>query len=774
MKKLFLFICFLSAGFNEVNLHAQIPDWQWAWKFGGQRFDEIQQSYLDSDDNIYVSGYTKSTAVVLGGQTYNASNMVPMSFVAKFSPSGQLLWHFPFAGNVQSAFIMCLIDGQPLVFASYYGTVNIGGFTFTYNGSGNQSLWIRFNANGGIISVSEPEILNNSVTHISHVVPDNQNRLVFVGYSQNECIVNDFTIEANKKYIGHLSHSGELLSSHYLGGEGSYDASVDLTLGVIEYLDLAVAPSGAIYLGGVVSKHATSDSSTWILPELDYTNQLYWGREPFVARFDSELNFEWAKVGDIQANGPNVTGHCRFRGFHVFPDESVVFGLDVSLDEYSYIVFDSLQNPNPSIGMEDAHVVKLLADGSAQWIRQFDNPFGTGNFIGSVSGDLLGNSYFSNIYNQYTNTDGSTYGNFLITKLSPDGDVVWFRGSDNGPATQMISRIYNLDLDSRGNVVLSGSFSCHNAPMPVFGPNVLVWTTPAPNEETYTADGFVAKLNTCPLLQVESSVESPIQFCAGDSINVQLTGSPMVQWSDGDSSLSKWVYNSDILRFIGYDSLGCYSAFDTIEVRENPTYQFESTVRLCLGDSVNIGGYTYSQAGLYTSNYTSLSGCDSTHITWIEIDTLNAEINLSGNVFNVVNPPMEASIQWLNCDNNFAPINGAINSDFTASTEGNYAVVINSENCRDTSDCIFFSTVGLNSLTSNLFRVYPIPADEILVIESELLNTPFRIFDAQGRLVFEAIKCTKRFDIAVSELKNGLYFIQSENRSHPFTIIHNH
>jgi hypothetical protein len=84
-----------------------------------------------------------------------------------------------------------------------------------------------------------------------------------------------------------------------------------------------------------------------------------------------------------------------------------------------------------------------------------------------------------------------------------------------------------------------------------------------------------------------------------------------------------------------------------------------------------------------------------------------------------------------------------------------------------------FSSVGLKLITKNQTKVYPIPANETLFIESEFSNSPIRIFDAQGRLVFETITSSKPMEIDVRLLQSGLYFMQSDNTSQPFTILHN-
>ena len=772
MKPYIFTLGLLCSFLNIHTLYSQIPDWQWAWRFGGNRVDEIQNQFIDSEDNIYVAGVTKSPGILIGNQTYNASNNVPMSFVAKFSPNGQLLWHFPFSGNVQGVEIKCLINNLPLVTASYHGTVNFGGFILTNSGSFNRTAWLKFNAIGGITSATEPTLLNQAGAYVTSVVPDQHHRLVFLGYSQNAANINGIAIEANKKYIGLLSQQGELLALRYLGGESTYDVNTGNFVDFVEYLQLSVGPSGRIYMGGEVCKTSTINTSTWTLPEIDYTNQLDWGRETFIACFDSTLNFEWSVLGDIQSNSEVPVGTCDFRGFYVFPDESIAMGISASLNQMSLIAFGNVNSPSPSTlnSNEDAYVVKLDAQGNTQWIRRFDNNFGTINGINSVTGDALGNFYFHSYALEGLNTDGSIYGNALITKLNSDGDVVWHRGSDNGPATPMIFYIYSMNMDTRGNLVISGSYSCFNAPFPIFGNTTLNWTTPV-FEEPNAGDGFIAKLNTCPLIELSHNLVEPYSFCSGDSLNIQLAGSPMVLWSDGDTTLSKWITHADTLQVIGYDSLGCYSKFDTLVFSTRPSYRIENTARICYGDSLIIEGTAYTQAGSIEQIFTSSLGCDSILTTILQVDTVLAEISSSENVFTALNPPINATFQWLNCDANYSSITGALNPQFTAAVDGNYALEITSENCRDTSECLLFSSVGIAPNEMKDFNLYPNPNEGVLFIESSDLNQTIQIFDSQGKLVYEVLKNSIRFEIDTRRFIRGVYCVRCGKESQSLIIL---
>ena len=199
----------------------------------------------------------------------------------------------------------------------------------------------------------------------------------------------------------------------------------------------------------------------------------------------------------------------------------------------------------------------------------------------------------------------------------------------------------------------------------------------------------------------------------------------------------------------------------------------EVSINLCAGDSYTVNNQTFTESGTYETTFTTSIGCDSVLTLNLTFDTLNAEIALNDNVFTALNIPQNAQLQWLNCDADFVIINGETNPSFTAFSNGNYALETTSGNCRDTSICVLFSSLGLHTISVNQFSVYPNPADETLIIEREFSNLPICILDAQGRLVFETTSNSKRMEIDVRLFQNGLYFIQSENTSKPFTILHN-
>ncbi len=76
-----------------------------------------------------------------------------------------------------------------------------------------------------------------------------------------------------------------------------------------------------------------------------------------------------------------------------------------------------------------------------------------------------------------------------------------------------------------------------------------------------------------------------------------------------------------------------------------------------------------------------------------------------------------ATYQWINCNNNTA-IAGATNQSYTATTNGNYSVVITGANgCSDTSACTAITTVGIDEThLENNISISPNPVKDYLNI----------------------------------------------------------
>ena len=79
---------------------------------------------------------------------------------------------------------------------------------------------------------------------------------------------------------------------------------------------------------------------------------------------------------------------------------------------------------------------------------------------------------------------------------------------------------------------------------------------------------------------------------------------------------------------------------------------------------------------------------------------------------------------------------GETNQSFTASTDGNYAVMVTQNGCSDTSGCYNITITGIpeNSL-SDAIRFYPNPVTDNLQIQTTLQIKSIDVSDITGRLL---------------------------------------
>ncbi|AEA45329.1 T9SS type A sorting domain-containing protein [Fluviicola taffensis] len=115
------------------------------------------------------------------------------------------------------------------------------------------------------------------------------------------------------------------------------------------------------------------------------------------------------------------------------------------------------------------------------------------------------------------------------------------------------------------------------------------------------------------------------------------------------------------------------------------------------------GSYTWIDGNTYNASNNSAifnivggaaTGCDSLVTLDLTINNVSdITTSVSGIVISSNNTA--ASYQWLNCDNNYIPIVGETNQNFTATANGNYAVKLTENGCVDTSFCVSIATVSL-------------------------------------------------------------------------------
>lgn len=147
-----------------------------------------------------------------------------------------------------------------------------------------------------------------------------------------------------------------------------------------------------------------------------------------------------------------------------------------------------------------------------------------------------------------------------------------------------------------------------------------------------------------------------------------------------------WIFNEGTLTWHSYQIFdGNCNTTNTI------------TPVVCDSYTSPSGNYTWTMSGSYMDTIPNASGCDS-------IISINLTVNTVDNGVTQVAETLTADqsgglYQWLDCDNNYAIINGETNQSYTPAVTGNYAVEVTMNGCADTSACFFVDYTGLEELT---------------------------------------------------------------------------
>jgi len=136
---------------------------------------------------------------------------------------------------------------------------------------------------------------------------------------------------------------------------------------------------------------------------------------------------------------------------------------------------------------------------------------------------------------------------------------------------------------------------------------------------------------------------------------------------------------------------------------------------------------------------------------------IDNSVAVNGNTLEV--SEANASYQWVDCDDNNAPIAGETNQSFTATTSGNYACIIETTDCQKTTIC---ENIQLSSIKekASIIDVYPNPVSDNLYLVTDKRVNSIQVFSAQGRLVSELIGNTA--EISVKDLPVGIYTLRVE------------
>lgn len=174
---------------------------------------------------------------------------------------------------------------------------------------------------------------------------------------------------------------------------------------------------------------------------------------------------------------------------------------------------------------------------------------------------------------------------------------------------------------------------------------------------------------------------------------------------------------------------------------------------ICNGETYNWNGQELSIAGQYKDTIIGV-GCDTIYTLTLTVNTINTTIENRDNVIDAIQN--NAQYQWLDCVNNYSPLDGETFQTITIRESGNYGVEITLNGCKDTSQCIDVQVVGVDENKNDFINIYPNPTTGLIKINSyeQILNCD--IFNLQG----EKLKSFNSEFLNISTLEKGVYILK--------------
>ena len=202
---------------------------------------------------------------------------------------------------------------------------------------------------------------------------------------------------------------------------------------------------------------------------------------------------------------------------------------------------------------------------------------------------------------------------------------------------------------------------------------------------------------------------------------------------------------------------GCFNLITIYLTLVNSTSDSIS-IEGCKSVTTADGAYTFASSGIYKYTLTNAAGCDSfltINAMVYYSDTAVYEINNN----ELVSNSTSGTYQWLDYEDNFAPISGETSRSFKVNTTGYYALEITENNCIDTSECHRIFILNIQDISAQ-FELYPNPTDGIVYLNVSNITGPVKLLlvASDGQLVREWDNASNVINLG--ELNEGIYFLQ--------------
>jgi len=689
----------------------------WIFSTGGPELDQSREVVIDPFGNTIVAGFFADTADYDPGPDSCIFNGIGAydAVVLKLDPGGSFIWAKSFSGaGIQAAdCILADVNGNIYVAGGFSDTTDFdpGPAVYTLIPENLVDCFVvKLDPSGNFIwAKSFGATFETELAEMTFDVNDN---IIIAGSFQGSC---DFdmgpgtlTLNAptdNAAFILKTDPDGNLFWVKMLDGPNDQ--------GIYR---LHVTENDMIYATGQFKTSIDLD------PDMGVYNVSSAGqRDIFIVKLDAGGNFQYgAKIGGINddyayaiTSGPentiyvggtfqtqievdpgpgtyNLTG-SGFDGFVVRLDSSMNFGWGRSFG-----------------GTSSDQVNSIAADDAG-------NLYATGNFTGSMTFPVAAPDVVLN----------SVSYDFFLLKFNPAGSLDLVKGF-GGASIDHASHII-LDQDS---IVLTG----YHHSTTDFNPGY--------NDEIMTSNGhadvFVMRLNNCMIDSVtvnQTECDSILyngQYLTVDGAYVSTFEN--MGGCDSVVTLNLTIVNPDGLFYVAacdsfffnstyhtasgvyYDTLmsivyGCDSLLTLNLTILSPT---ASIIDSTTCDSLVLNGISYYTPGIYYQTLLNSNGCDSA-IT-INFSVFQPDTSILKSFSSLFSNEVACAYQWLDCNDNYNEITGAVNAFYEPPTTGSFSVQVIKNGCIDTSYCYLINNTDFYNDPSYMVlsgEVFALPVSSI-------------------------------------------------------------
>ena len=719
-----------------TSTYAQTLDWVKTIVGSGNQI--VHGTAIDASGNVYNTGEFWSTTDFdpgTGSLSLSSQGNADI-FVQKLDADGNLLWAYGFGSGGEDIGRAIDVDqnGNVYITGAFRGTIDFdpGAGTNPLTFGGYSDIFVlKLTENGDFVWAKNFKSFSDFSTGLD-IKSDAFGNVYTTGKMKADVDfdpgsgTNTVIAVGSDIFIHKLDANGDFDWVRTYGGSGPY---------VEEGQSIEMDEQGDLYISGTFLGTVDFDSGLGV-SELTAV-----GARPslFVLKMKPNANFVWVKgygstslltasARDMAINGNDLYVVGTYHGTTDFDPGSGV------------------QNET-SDGSGDIYIEKLDTAGNFQWVRTIGNQAIDNAF--SVATDYFSNVYVTGEFAGTVDFDPDPiatldftagYKDPFVVKLDASGDLDWaFNYGQNGAGFGSA-----IHADQFGtNLWISGAFSS----MLDFDPTGVS----ANISSVSLGDGFTQKIN-----QAVSCIPTFAQIMLSTC-----DGNPLTSPSGNAVWTQSGTYMDTLQNAAGCDSIITVD----LTILQPLTAQLDTNI--CAGTTYQSpsGNYTWSQPGMYQDTLVATSGCDS--VLTINLTVTSVDNGVTQQNEELTANQAGATYQWYDCNNN-QPIQGETNALFTATANGSYAVEVTFQNCFVLSDCYDVTTLDIETLEMEVFRVFPNPtAGNVTVATTETAQPAMvEVRNALGELLsVHGLNGTT--DIQLSEEKGVylVYIVSSEKQS---------